>query len=38
MAKAINAALDALEYKPADYTAVDEAIAAANALKKRRED
>ena len=28
------AAIKALEYKPADYTAVDKAIAAANALNK----
>lgn len=32
MAKAINDAIAALEYKDADYTAVDEAIARANSL------
>lgn len=32
MAKAINDAIAALEYKDADYTAVDEAIALANSL------
>ena len=32
MAKAINDAIDALEYKDADYTAVDDAIALANSL------
>ena len=34
MAKAIEDAIDALQYKDADYTKVDEAIAKANALKK----
>ena len=34
MAKAINDAIAALEYKDADYTKVDEAIAKANALNK----
>ena len=34
MAKAIETALAALQYKEADYTKVDEAIAKANALKK----
>ena len=34
MAKAIEDAIAALEYKEADYTKVDEAIAKANALKK----
>ena len=34
MAKAIETALSALQYKDADYTKVDEAIAKANALKK----
>ena len=34
MAKAIEDAIDALEYKDADYTKVDEAIAKANALNK----
>ena len=34
MAKAIKDAIDALQYKEADYTKVDEAIAKANALKK----
>ena len=34
MAKAIEAAIAALQYKDADYTKVDEAIAKANALKK----
>ncbi len=34
MAQAIEDAVAALEKKPADYTAVDEAIAAANALDK----
>ena len=34
MAKAIEAAIAALQYKDADYTKVDEAIAKANALNK----
>ena len=34
MAKAIEDAIAALQYKGADYTKVDEAIAKANALKK----
>ena len=34
MAKAIEDAIDALQYKDADYTKVDAAIAKANALKK----
>ena len=34
MAKAIEDAIAALQYKDADYTKVDEAIAKANALKK----
>ncbi len=34
MAEAILDAISALEYKPADYSAVDEAIAKADALKK----
>ena len=34
MAKAIEDAIDALQYKDADYTKVDEAIAKANALNK----
>ena len=34
MAKAIEDAIAALEYRDADYTGVDEAIAKANALKK----
>ncbi len=34
MAQAILDAVDALEYKPADYSAVDEAIAKADALNK----
>ena len=34
MAKAIKDAIDALQYKDADYTKVDEAIAKANALNK----
>ena len=34
MAKAIYDAINALEYKPADYTSVNEAIAAVNALNK----
>ncbi len=34
MAQAILDAVSALEYKPADYSAVDEAIATANALNK----
>lgn len=34
LAADLAAAIKALEYKPADYTAVDEAIAAANALNK----
>lgn len=34
MADAINAAVDALEYKTADYTAVNDAITKANALNK----
>ncbi len=34
MAKAILDAISALEYKPADYSAVDEAIEKANALNK----
>ena len=34
MAKAITDAINALEYKPADYTSVNEAIAAVNALNK----
>ena len=34
MAKAIEKAIDALEYKDADYTKVDEAIAKAKALNK----
>ena len=34
MAKAIEKAIDALQYKGADYTKVDEAIAKANALNK----
>ena len=34
MAKAIEDAIAALQYKDADYTKVDAAIAKANALKK----
>lgn len=34
MAKAIKDAIDALQYKDADYTKVDEAVAKANALNK----
>ncbi len=34
MAKAIEDAIVALQYKDVDYTKVDEAIAKANALKK----
>ena len=36
MAKAIEDAIAALQYKDADYTKVDEAIAKANALKKEK--
>ena len=36
MAKAIEDAIAALQYKGADYTKVDEAIAKANALKKEK--
>ena len=36
MAKAIEDAIAALQYKDADYTKVDEAIAKANVLKKEK--